>query len=394
MAIQFIDEADISGKRVLARFDFNVPLKDGVITDTTRVDRALKTINYILEHEAKTLVLMSHLGRPKGKHQAKDSLEPVATYLAEKLGQDVVLTESCVDRGIRTLLELPQTKIVLLENLRFHPEETSNDTEFARTLSTYGDLYVNDAFGAAHREHASTYEINRYFPRKAYGGFLMKDEVNALNKIVEKPKTPFIAIVGGAKVADKIKVIDSLLVKVQHLLIGGAMAYPFLKAKGHDIGTSLCSDEDLTLAKKILSSQSKEKVILPIDHITAKEFAGSPNLCPTTDIAEDEMGLDIGPQTIANYESYIAKAKTVLWNGPMGIFEHTGFEKGTFAITKALADNKTAYTLVGGGDSVAAVNKSEQQDQMGHVSTGGGASLEYIEKGQLPGVQALRFGLS
>lgn len=393
MALKFIDEAELQDKRVIARFDFNVPLNGTEITDTTRIDSALETIQYILDNGAKTLVLMSHLGRPKGERKMEFSLEPVASYLAEKLGFDVVLTESCKDKGIKTLLELPQTKVILLENLRFHPEETENDLEFARTLSNYGDIYVNDAFGAAHRKHASTYGINTYFPRRAYGGFLMKKEIEALKKVVDKPKHPFTAIVGGAKVSDKIKIIETLLTGVDNLLIGGAMAYPFLKAKGHEVGKSLCAEEDVALARRILKSTSSGKILLPIDHICSTEFGGKPVPCPEADIPEDQMGLDIGEGTLALFREKLSSSKTVLWNGPMGLFENKDYEKGTFSIAKILSELDDAFTLVGGGDSVAAVNKSGLAEKMSHVSTGGGASLEFIENGTLPGVQALRFGL-
>lgn len=394
MAIKYVDQMDLKDKRVLARFDFNVPLKDGKITDTTRIDRALPTIQYILENGAKSLVLMSHLGRPDGEPMPEYSLEPVATYLAEKLKEDVVLTESCKDKGIKTLLDLPGTKVILLQNLRFHKEETKNDPEFARTLSQYGEIYVNDAFGAAHRKHASTYGINAYYKGKACGGFLLKAEVEALSKVVEKPTSPFIAIVGGAKVSDKIKIIESLLTNVNGLIIGGAMAYPFLKAQGHTVGKSLCSDEDVALAKNILRLNTAQKIILPVDHLASKEFGGAPEAVNEVDLPEDLMGLDIGSQTIALYKEKLAGAKTVLWNGPMGLFENSDYAKGTFAIAESLANIPNAFTLVGGGDSVSAVNKSGLADKLSHVSTGGGASLEFIENGTLPGVQALKFGLN
>lgn len=395
MALTFVDQMDLNNKRVVARFDFNVPLNDkGEITDTTRVDKALPTIKYILENGAKSLVLMSHLGRPKGEPKPEFSLEPVATYLAEKLGQDVVLTESCKDKGIKTLLDLPKTKVVLLQNLRFHKEETENDPEFAKILSSYGEIYVNDAFGAAHRKHASTYGINAYFSRRACGGFLMKAEVEALQKVVDKPAHPFIAIVGGAKVSDKIKIIEALLTEVDGLLIGGAMAYPFLKAQGHEVGTSLCSDEDVKLAKKILSQKTASKIILPCDHVVSAEFGGTPESNDDVNIPEGKMGLDIGPKTQAVYGEKLSTAKTVLWNGPMGLFENENYAKGTFHIAKVLSELNDAFTLVGGGDSVSAVNKSGLASKMSHVSTGGGASLEFIENGSLPGVQALKFGLN
>jgi len=395
MALKFVDEVDFSGQRVIARFDFNVPLNSkGEITDTTRVDLAIPTIRLILEQKPKTIVLMSHLGRPKGEVKKEFSLEPVAKYLAEVLKEDVVLTESCLDQGIRTLLELPNTKIVMLENLRFHAQETSNDLEFARKLSTYGNIYVNDAFGAAHRKHASTYGINHYYKNKAYGGLLLKKEIHALERIVKTPKMPFCAIVGGAKVSDKIKVIESLLTRVDHLLIGGAMAYPFLKAKGHSIGQSLCSDEDVSLAQSILRQKASVKITLPLDHIVADKFDATEGINTSgVDIEEGKMGLDIGEQTLATFRSKITACKTVLWNGPMGIFEKEQFSKGTFGVAQVLAELEGAFTLVGGGDSVSAVNKSGLSIKMGHVSTGGGASLEYIENGSLPGISALKFGL-
>ncbi len=396
MAIKYVDEADFSNQRVIARFDFNVPLNsDQEITDPTRIDRALPTIRLILEQKPKTLVLMSHLGRPKGKVNKALSLEPVAKYLAEVLKEEVVLSESCLDQGIRTLLELPNTKIIMLENLRFHSQETENDAEFARKLSSYGDLYVNDAFGAAHRKHASTYGINAYFKNKALGGLLLKKEIKALDKIVNSPKKPFCAIVGGAKVSDKIKVIETLLTTVDHLLIGGAMAYPFLKAKGHSIGKSLCSEEDILLAKKILREKSSHKILLPQDHIVADNFEASEGINTSgADIDENQMGLDIGKQTLAAFSAKVRSCRTILWNGPMGIFEKEQFSKGTFGLAHTLAELKDSFTLVGGGDSVSAVNKSGLSIKMGHVSTGGGASLEYIENGSLPGISALKFGLN
>lgn len=392
MAIQYIEGFDFSGKKVIARFDFNVPLdKEGKITDTTRVDAALPTIQYILNNGASKLILMSHLGRPKGAPEKKYSLEPVASYLAEKLGSEVVLTESCLDRGIKTLLSLPEAKIILLENLRFHAEEEANDHEFAKRLATYADVYVNDAFGTAHRKHASTYEINAFFKGKALAGFLLQKEIAALDKILHNPEKPFVAIVGGAKVADKIKIIEELLRSVDTLLIGGAMAYPFLKAKGIEVGKSLCSDEDVKLAKSILSSQAARKIRLPLDHIVATNPESPASTAET--ISVDSMGLDIGPATLDAYGSIIANAATILWNGPMGLFEKAAFNKGTFGIAKAIANSK-AFSVVGGGDSVAAVNEAGLADQMGHVSTGGGASLEYIENGgSLPGIQALKFGI-
>lgn len=400
MALKFITDDSFAinakDKRVLARFDFNVPMdkKDPTkISDTTRVDEALETINAILAAKPKKLILMSHFGRPKGKVDPAYSLEPVARYLASKLGQEVLLTETALDRGIKTLLTINESKIILLQNLRYHPEEEGNDREFARTLSTYGDVFVFDAFGAAHRKHASTYEINAFFKNKAYGGLLLKREIEALDKVCVDPAKPFVAIVGGAKVSDKIKIIEMLLVSVDKLLIGGAMAYPFLKAQGHQVGKSLCSDEDVALARKILGTPSKSKVVLPSDHIVSETLGGNPEEVNQTNIPDSKIGLDIGPSTLQNYTDYLASAKTVLWNGPMGMFENPNFAKGTLGIAKVLA-NLNAFTLVGGGDSVSAVTMSGLADKMSHISTGGGASLEYIENnGSLPGIQALKFGI-
>lgn len=392
MALQSIENIEVEGKNVIARFDFNVPLKDGEITDTTRVDLALKTIEKILSGNPEHLILMSHLGRPKGEVKKEFSLEPVAKYLAEKLGEEVLLTESALDRGIKTILNLKQNKVILLENLRFHKEETEGDKEFAKALASYADIYVNDAFGTAHRKHASTYHINAYFKNKAYAGYLLQNEITALEKIVETPESPFVGIVGGAKVSDKIKIIERLLTSVDSLIIGGAMAYPFLKAQGHTVGTSLCSDEDVELAKKILKTSGASKIKLPVDHLVSEEFGGAPLNNSEVDIKEGTMGLDIGPKTIEAYSSIIAGAKTVLWNGPMGLFENDDYNKGTFAVAQALAASQ-AFTLVGGGDSVSAVKKAGLSEKMSHVSTGGGASLEFIEQGTLPGIQALKFGV-
>jgi phosphoglycerate kinase len=393
MALKYVDEIELQNQRVIARFDFNVPLNGQEITDTTRVDMALPTIEHILNQGAKSLVLMSHLGRPKGKANLEFSLEPVANYLASKLKQDVILTESCTDSGIKTLLDLPGTKIILLQNLRFHPEEEANDSEFARKLSNYGDIYVNDAFGTAHRKHASTFAINKYFKNRSAGGFLLRSEIKALEKVVESPAQPFVAITGGAKVSDKIKIIERLLTTVDTLLVGGAMAYPFLKAQGHTVGTSLCSDEDIALAKNILKQNTASKLILPVDHIASEEFGGSPISVNQVDIPENLMGLDIGPQTIQLFNQTLIEAKTVLWNGPMGLFENSNFADGTLAIAKKLSELPNAFTLIGGGDSVSAVKQSKLAHKMNHVSTGGGASLEFLEQGTLPGIQALKFGL-
>lgn len=390
MALTYIDQVDLKDKKVLARFDFNVPLKNGVIKDTSRIDLAIPTIQYLLDHKVKKIILMSHLGRPDGV-TPELSLEPVANYLAEKLGEEVVLSESAIDGGVKELLTLKKIKIVLLENIRFFKEETKNDPEFCRKLSEYADIYLNDAFGAAHRKHASTYGLNAYFPKKSYAGFLIRKELEALDKIVHNPAKPFVAILGGAKVKDKIKTIEKLLVSVDKLLIGGAMAYPFLKAKGTQIGKSLCDDEDLKLAEKILKMDRGNKITLPIDHIVSSDPSGTPS---TSDLNIDAnmMGLDIGPKTIDLYQNHITEAKTVFWNGPMGLFENENFAKGSYAIAEAMANSK-GFTLVGGGDSVRAINQSGFADKVSHISTGGGASLEYIEQGSLVGINALKFGV-
>lgn len=393
MALKFIDEVDVNGKSVLVRFDLNVPLKDKKITDTSRADLALPTIKYLIENGASKIIMMSHLGRPKGERKEELSLEPVATYLAEQLGDDVILSEDCIDNGLKNLINLKTTKLVLLENLRFHKAETEDSSEFAQKLSEYAELYVNDAFGACHRKHASVHAINKFFKGKAFGGLLLKSEINAITRVLETPEKPFVGIVGGAKVSDKIKTIERLLVSVDKLLIGGAMAYPFLKAQGYEVGKSLCSDDDVKLAKRILSEDKSGKLELPVDHIGSDSLDGEATEINEVEIPNLLMGLDIGPKTVENYKNIIIESKTVLWNGPMGLFENSNFNKGTFAVAEACAGSN-AFTLVGGGDSVSAVKKSGLAEKFSHVSSGGGASLEFIEKGELPGIQVLKFGLN
>ncbi len=395
MQLKSLQDADLKGKRVVARFDFNVPLsktEPRTITDSSRIDLALPTMKLILEKGASKLILISHLGRPDGQPNPKYSLEPVAEYLASKLGSDVILSESAVDNGIKNLLQLPETKIVLLENIRFLPGEEKNDVELAEKLAQYGDIYVNDAFGAAHRKHASTYAINAFFKNRAYPGLLMKKEIDSLGALLEKPAKPFVAVIGGAKVSDKIKTIEKMLVLVDSLLIGGAMAYPFLKAKGIQIGKSLCSDEDVGLAKQLLKADKGGKIQLPKDHVTSTEFGGTPLTCVGENIPVDQMGLDIGPLTIKSFSDHLKTAQTIFWNGPMGLFENKNFALGTMSIAHTIAGTK-AFSVVGGGDSVAAVQASGEAEKFSHVSTGGGASLEFIEKGELPGVQALKMGV-
>ncbi len=395
MQLKDLKDAELKGKKVIARFDFNVPLsktEPRTITDTSRIDMAIPTIRMILEKGASKLILISHLGRPDGEVNPKYSLEPVAEYLANKLGTDVILSASAIDNGVKNLLQLPETKVVLLENIRFIAGEEKNDQALSEKLASYGDIYVNDAFGAAHRKHASVYGINAFFKGRAYAGLLMKKEIDSLSTLLDKPAKPFVAVIGGAKVSDKIKTLEKMMVLVDTLLIGGAMAYPFLKAKGIEVGKSLCSDEDVSLAKQLLMQDKGGKIQLPKDHVASLEFGGAPLPCPGTNIPSDQMGLDIGPLTIAAYSDHIKTAKTIFWNGPMGLFENKDFSKGTMSIAHAIAETK-AFSVVGGGDSVAAVQQSGEAQNFSHVSTGGGASLEYIERGELPGIQALKYGV-
>jgi phosphoglycerate kinase len=395
MQLKSIQDADLKGKRVLARFDFNVPLTKNeprTITDSSRIDLAIPTIKMILEKGASKLIMISHLGRPNGQVNPKYSLEPVAEYLAKKLGSDVILSESAIDNGIKNLLQLPETKIVLLENIRFIPGEELNDLELAEKLAQYGDVYVNDAFGAAHRKHSSTHSINNFFKNRSYAGLLMKKEIDSLSSLLEKPAKPFVAIIGGAKVSDKIKTIEKMLVLVDSLLIGGAMAYPFLKAKGATVGKSLCSDEDVSLARQLLQADKGSKIKLPQDHIVADNLESSPEICQGVNISENKMALDIGPETIKSFSEYLRSARTIFWNGPMGLFELKNFSLGTMSIAHSIAATN-AFSVVGGGDSVAAVQISGESEKFSHVSSGGGASLEYIEKGELPGIQALKYGV-
>lgn len=395
MQLKSLQDADLKGKKVLVRFDFNVPLtktEPRTITDSSRIDLAIPTIRMILEKGASKIIMMSHLGRPDGKPNPKYSLEPIAEYLASKLNMDVILSESAIENGVKNLLQLPETKLVLLENVRFLPGEEKNDMDLAEKLSQYGDVYVNDAFGAAHRKHSSTYGINAFFKGRTYAGLLMQKEIESLSTLLEKPAKPFVAVIGGAKVSDKIKTIERMIVMVDTLLIGGAMAYPFLKAKGASVGNSLCGDEDVALARQLLASDKGGKIQLPKDHIVADGVEGNPEHNQGVSIPEGKMGLDIGPDTIRAFSDHLKTAKTIFWNGPMGLFESKNFAKGTMAIAHTIAETQ-AFSVVGGGDSVAAVGQSGESDKFSHVSTGGGASLEYIEKGELPGIQALKYGV-
>ncbi|MCK9279063.1 MAG: phosphoglycerate kinase [Melioribacteraceae bacterium] len=390
-----IDNVDIKGKRILVRVDFNVPFDENLqITDDIRITSALPTIKKIIREGGKT-ILMSHLGRPKGSPNPKYSLKPVAVRLGELLDCEVKFASDCVGDQVKVIVNsLKDGEVLLLENLRFHAEEEKNNPEFAAQLAELGDVYINDAFGSAHRAHASTEGVTKYIKINA-AGYLMQKELDYLGSAVSNPERPFTAILGGSKISGKIDVIENLLPNVDYLLIGGGMAYTFYKAMGLEIGGSLLEAEKIDLAKEMLEKfkTSKAKVILPKDVVVTKEFNNdSPSHVVEIDsIPADEQGLDIGPRTIVEFGEIIRKSKTVLWNGPMGVFEFDNYAKGTDAIAQALADATAdgAKTIIGGGDSAAAIKKAGLDDKVSHVSTGGGASLEFLEGKVLPGVAAL-----
>lgn len=390
-----IDKVNLKGKRVLVRVDFNVPLDENQnITDDIRIKSALPTIEKIINDGGK-VILMSHLGRPKGEVKPEFSLKPAADRLSELLGKEVKFASDCIGDEVEKLADsLKEGEVLLLENLRFHKEETDNDPEFAKELAKLGDVYVNDAFGSAHRAHASTAGVTKYFDICA-AGYLMQKELDYLDGAIANPKKPFTAILGGAKISGKIDVIDSLMDKVDTLIIGGGMAYTFIKAMGYEIGSSLLEEEKLDLAAEMLKSFESDsvKVLLPVDVIVASEFSNdSPGEAVDIDmIPADKMGLDIGPKTRAIFAGEIINSKTVVWNGPMGVFEFDNFAYGTNAIADALvkATENGAITIIGGGDSAAAIKKAGLEDKVSHVSTGGGASLEFLEGKTLPGVAAL-----
>ncbi|PYR88910.1 MAG: phosphoglycerate kinase [Acidobacteria bacterium] len=393
MTKRSVKDLDVKGRRVLIRVDFNVPIKNGTITDDTRIRASLPTINYVIDQNASAVVLCSHLGRPKGKPNPEYSLKPVAAALSKLLKRPVAFAEDCVGDPARRAIEQAGTNgVVLLENLRFHAEEEKNDPEFAKQLAALADVYVNDAFGSAHRAHASTEGIVRHV-KEAAAGFLMAAELEHLGRVLERPDRPFVAILGGAKVSDKLEVIENLIPRVDALLIGGAMAYTFFKARNVPVGTSLV-EQDLVGAAREIESRAKARNLrleLPVDHVVAPKLeAGAPS--ETLDVGDtkigERMGLDIGPKTIAIYRDVIAPAKTVIWNGPMGVFEIDQFAKGTVEVAKAVA-SVNGTTVIGGGDSIAAVAKAGVSDKITHVSTGGGASLEFLGGRELPGVAAL-----
>jgi phosphoglycerate kinase len=392
MAIKTISELDIAGRRVFIRVDFNVPLTPaGGVADDTRIRESLPTIRYAVEKGAR-VVLASHLGRPKGKPDKKYSLEPVAARLAELIGAEVALTDEPVGDGARKVVnDLKAGGVALLENLRFSPAEEENDEGFARALASYADVYVNDAFGTAHRAHASTAGIAKFVAAKGMG-LLMEREVNFLGRLLGDVERPFVAIIGGAKVSDKIAVLENLLGRVNQLLVGGAMANTFLKAKGGRLGRSLVEEDKLAVARSFLkqAQEAGVDVLLPRDAVAAAGVkAESGRVVQAMEIPEDLAALDIGPETARGFADAVSRAKTILWNGPMGVFESPPFAAGTFAVAKAIAEAKGALSVVGGGDSVAAIQKSGVADKITHISTGGGASLEFLEGKTLPGLAAL-----
>lgn len=392
MAIRTVDQIALNRKRVFIRVDFNVPLDEkNEVTDDTRILLSLPTIRFVIEAGGKA-ILASHLGRPKGKKDPKFSLAPVAKRLSQRLRGNVTLASDCIGEEVQKQIEgMGEGEVLLLENLRFHPEEEKNDETFSKALALLCDVYVNDAFGTAHRAHASTEGMARYVKSIA-AGFLMMKEIESLEKALINPQKPYVAILGGAKVSDKIGVIQNLLDKVTTLLIGGGMAYTFLKAKGFEIGKSLVEEDHIELSLDLLGkAEGRVKLLLPKDHIAAErmDVQAKRQVVRNNEIPSGWVCLDIGPETVRIFSEEIKSAKTIVWNGPMGVFEMEPFSQGTFAIARAVADS-SAFSIVGGGDSVAAVNKAGVAERISHISTGGGASLEFLEGRKLPGIEALR----
>lgn len=386
-----IRDIDWKGKKVFCRVDFNVPMKDGEVADDTRIRAALPTIQYLADNGAK-VILASHLGRPKGKVVEELRLTAVAKRLSELIGKEVAKTDTAIGEEVEAAIaKMNEGDLLLLENVRFYPGEEKNDSELAKQFASLADVYVNDAFGAAHRAHASTEGIAHHLP--AVAGFLMEKEIEVLGKALSNPERPFTAIIGGAKVKDKIGVIENLLDKVDNLIIGGGLSYTFIKAKGYEIGKSLVEEDKIELAKQFMKKAEERGVnlYLPEDAVVAEKLAedATTQVVDIDSIPQDAMGLDIGPKTIDTYRKVILNSKLVIWNGPMGVFEMEPFATGTKSVALALADAQDAYTVIGGGDSAAAVEKFGLAEKMDHISTGGGASLEFMEGKQLPGVVAL-----
>ena len=388
-----IEDINVCGKKVLVRCDFNVPLKDGIITDENRLNGAMPTIKYLVDNGAK-VILCSHLGKPKGEAKPELSLAPVAKRLSEMLGKEVIFAadENVVGENAKSAVEkMENGDVVLLENTRYRKEETKNEENFSKELASLAEIFVNDAFGTAHRAHCSTVGAGEFLEERACG-YLIQKELKFLGEAVANPVRPFTAILGGAKVSDKIAVIEQLLEKVDNIIIGGGMSYTFLKALGYEIGTSLVEEDRIEYAKEMMAKAEAKgvKFLLPIDNAVADKFADvEPVITEGANIPEGFMGLDIGPKTIELYVNTVNESKTIVWNGPMGVFEFENFNKGTLAVAKAMADLTDATTVIGGGDSAAAVNQLGFGDKMTHVSTGGGASLEFLEGKELPGIVAL-----
>jgi phosphoglycerate kinase len=392
MGIRTVDQLGLKGKRVFIRVDFNVPQgENGVVTDDTRIRLSLPTIQFVMEAGGKA-ILASHLGRPKGKRDPKYSLTPVAERLSQLIGKRVALAQDCIGDEVQKQVEgLEEGDLLLLENLRFHPEEEKNEEAFSKALASLCDVYINDAFGAAHRAHASTEGMTR-FVRSVGAGFLMMKEIESLEKALVNPEKPYVAIMGGAKVSDKIGVIQNLLDKVTTLLIGGGMAYTFLKAQGFQIGKSLFEENQLEFSRQLLEkAKGKIRFILPSDHIAAErlDVHAKTKIVKNDEIPADWTCLDIGPESVRSFAAEVRSARTIVWNGPMGVFEMEPFSHGTFAMARAVADSP-AFSIVGGGDSVAAVNQAGVAERISHISSGGGASLEFLEGSRLPGLEALR----
>ncbi|MFP4520633.1 MAG: phosphoglycerate kinase [Fibrobacterota bacterium] len=395
MAKITVEDLDLKGKKVLMRVDFNVPLENGKVANDKRIQAALPTIKYISENGGK-LILMSHLGRPKGERKPEMSLRPCAEVLSGLLGKEVAFAEDCIGAPAEeAAAALTDGDVLLLENLRYYNEETKNDPEFASKLAALGEVYVNDAFGTAHRAHASTEGVTKHFDKCA-SGFLLKKEIEYLGNVVENPEKPFVAVLGGAKISGKIDVISNLLPKVDKLIIGGGMAYTFYKAKGLEIGDSLLEEDKVSLAKDLLE-KAGDKILLPEDNIITDKLdfdnrtMGEARTVDAGAIPKGMMGVDIGEKSVAKFKSVLENAKTIVWNGPMGVFEIEASSKGTYAIAEVLAEatSKGAVTVIGGGDSASAVKKAGVAEKVSHVSTGGGASLEFLEGKELPGVAAL-----